>query len=441
VYAPASAERFDAMIYGPLYYWVGARVIDPEKITYRPVRALSLLALLACVAGVSLLAFRLTHSQLAAVLAGLLLLSYGFVSLKGLSARSDIVALALVFWGFIVAHQYRETRGILLAVPLIVLGLFFKQQYVAAPLAICFYLALERRRRLAVEFAGLTVISGAGLLAYFQYVVYPGQSLLLHLVEYNMIAFTWNRFGWGMAIFLFLFGVPTLLGLEFLRRRPDRLLSTYLGFAVLVAVFALAKEGSGTNYYLEPLLVLCAPVAALAAECRTQADRRVEVFCLLAVSLLAGTRLASFPPSARDFVVDRAVQDYLRSNFSPGTPAGGTAVGQIMRAGLETPISDFYQYTWLACAGRIPQEQVLAHFERRRFGLVALGLNLQDEEHAHHANEICLTEDLHRAILLNYRLEATLELPRPEQADYPTRLYLWVPRGADGSDKTQTKRN
>ena len=430
VYAPPTPERFDAMVYGPVYYWLGAKLIDPENPTYRPLRIMSLLATLACLAGVSVLAFRFQRSYLAATLAPLLFLCYGFVSWRALSARCDMMALALLFWGFIIARKYCRTRALLLAVPFIVLGLFFKQQYVAAPLAICLYLVLERRWRLAVTFAGLTILSGTALLAYFQFVVYPGQSLLLHLIDYNMMPFSLYRFGWGLVLFVVMFGVPILLSLTFLRRHPDRLMGPYLGCAATGAVVVIGREGSGTNYYLEPLLIICALVAALAAESRIEAGQKAEVICLLGVSLFLGTRLLSFAPSPPDFVLDRRIHDYLRAHVKKGTPAAGmnVATGELVRAGFETPISNFYQYTWLACRGAIPLPELLAHFDRQRFSVVALDLNLEDEQQAHRRNDICLTEDLHRVILLNYRLAATLDLPGHQQIEFPARLYLWVPR-------------
>jgi hypothetical protein len=310
---------------------------------------------------------------------------------------------------------------------------------VAPPLAVFLYLLLDRRWRLAAEFAGLTILSGGALLAYFQLVVYPGQSILGHLVDYNMISLSWNRFGWGLLLFGIFFGVLTLLGLEFLRRHPDRLMSTYLGCAVFLAVVTLAKEGSATNYYLEPLLTICPPGAALAAECRKEVGRRVEILCLLAVSLLAATPMYSLPPRPRDFVLDRGIQDYLRSNFKPGTTAAGlgVATGELVRAGLEVPVSNFYQYTWLACRGTIPPAQLVAQIERQQFGVVASRLNLQYEPQAHDPNDVCLTEDLHRAILLNYRLVAALDLPVHQQLEFPTKLYLWVPAGRPSRDESQ----
>jgi hypothetical protein len=68
IYAPASAERFDATIYGPLYYLLGSRLIDPEKPAYLPLRLLSALGVLGCSAAAGWLAFRISGCGLTAAL-------------------------------------------------------------------------------------------------------------------------------------------------------------------------------------------------------------------------------------------------------------------------------------------------------------------------------------------------------------------------------------
>lgn len=429
VYAPASAEHFDAMIYGPIYYWLGARLIDPKNPAYRPLRIVSFIAMLGCAGGASLLTLWLSRSRWAALLAALVFFSYSFVSLKGFSVRCDMAGLMLVFWGFLVAYKFRTRRLLLCSVSLILLGLFFKQQYVAAPLAVFLFLLLEKRFRMATAFAGLLTASGVALLAVFQFVAYPGQSLLLHLINYNITKFSWNRFGFGLFFFGLIFGVPLLLALEFLRRHPDRLLSSYVGCSVLVAVATQAKMGSGTNHFLEALLIICALLAGLILECRSEAGRRAEILCLLGVSLFFGTRLAAFAPSPDDFVLDRGAVDYLRHNFPPGTVGAGLFPGELIRAGLKVSNSDFYQYSWLMCQGAVPTTDFIAQMEQRKAGVILFQHNIADENTAHPSDDICLNEEVHRAILLNYQLATTLPMPRPQQADSaPTRFYVWVPR-------------
>ena len=127
IYAPPSPERFDAAIYGPLYYLLGARLIDPGAPAYLPLRVLSLFAALACAAGCSFLANWLSGRRFAALLAPLIFLSHRMVTVHGLSFRCDMVALCLFFWGFLVAFRYRDSPRFLLAVPLMLAGFFYKR--------------------------------------------------------------------------------------------------------------------------------------------------------------------------------------------------------------------------------------------------------------------------------------------------------------------------
>jgi hypothetical protein len=432
VYAPASPERFDAMIYGPLYYLLGARLIDPEQPAYFPLRLLGTLATLALAASCSLLAFWLSRRLLAAALAPLLVLAYGFVSLQGISARSDMVALVVSFTGFLLAFRFRDEAGLHASIPFFLAALFYKPQFIAAPAAVLVWLLVERRFRRAAQFAGLMTVGAVALLALFQYIVFAGQDFWLHLVEYNLLPFTLNRLGYAVLLTAVLFIVPALLALEFLRRSRDRLLLTYLLFVIPFTIFSLAKEGSASNYYLELVAVLAPPIAALAAQSVSNSLRAAEVLVLLVVALLAGTRLASFPPQPDDFARDRKAQEFLRRNFVPGTLALGVHSGDLVRAGLRTPISDFYQYTWLSCQGIIPEDQVLGQFRGRRFEVLLLGMALHDERDAHRSNDICMTEPLHQAILENYTLSATLEMPCPAQGDFSTRFYVWTPKSHTG---------
>ena len=190
IYAPPSAQGYDAANFGPLYYMVGARLVDPQKPAYLPLRVLSLLGVLVCAVVASLMAFRLSRNWLAALLAPLLFLSYGLVFRHGASARSDMVALFLVFTGFTVAHRFRTSRALLLAVPFMLGGFYYKQQFVAGPLAVLIFLLLEKRFRLAAEFTGLMVLGGLAFLAVIQYVIFPGQAFLRHFVLYNLLPFT-----------------------------------------------------------------------------------------------------------------------------------------------------------------------------------------------------------------------------------------------------------
>ena len=66
IYAPATPERFNSAAYGPLFYLLASRLIDPSRPDFLQLRLLSMLATLGLAAGCALLAYRLARSYLAA---------------------------------------------------------------------------------------------------------------------------------------------------------------------------------------------------------------------------------------------------------------------------------------------------------------------------------------------------------------------------------------
>jgi hypothetical protein len=425
VYAPASPEKFDAMIYGPLYYLLGARLINPQAPAYLPLRLLSLLAATGLAADCVFLASWLVRSYLAPGLAALLFLAYGVVTEPATSARADSVAAFLSFSGFLVAYRFRESRKLLLAVPLMLLGFYYKQQFVAGPLAVLLYLVTEKRYRRAAEFATTLAAGGIGLWLLFQFVVFRGQAFFLHFVTYNRIPWDRARFLWATAILVTFLIVPFILALEFLRSHPDKLLSCYMGCALFLGDLTVGKSGSGLQYFLELLLILVVLMACLVAEkLGTQA---AEVLVFLVMVVFLGQLLESPPPRARDFTQDQAIQEFLRLHFAPHTAALGFYAGDFVRAGLQNPISDVYQYAQLARQGRLSDLDLRDQIAHRRFGIIVVSFDLRTLD-APLPFELYLTEPVQRAILLNYRPVASLELPEVEKYAPLRRFYAWIPR-------------
>lgn len=426
IYSPPSPERFSAAIYGPLYYLLGARVVDPHAPRYLPFRLVSVAALLGCAAGCSIFAFWLGKSYLAAALAPLLFLSYDFVSWYGTSFRCNFIALFFFFAGFLVAYRFQNQRTILLAVPLMVLGAFFKQQFVAGPVAVVLFVLFEKRYRLAAEFAGLLALAGLGLLGLFQFVVFRGQAFLLHFLLFDMLSPSWNNFAACLAFFGIVLVVPSLGAFQFLRTNSNLLLRCYVGCAALLSLLTTLRQGSDINYFLEYALVLSAVFAGLLARRITTLRAPVWLLALALVLVLAQWRTYSLPGPA-DFLRDQTAQDYLRRRFPPQTLALGYDVGDLRRAGLETPISDLYQYTKLVRQGTFPDQGMVSQLQQRRFGLVTLTFDLEREKDPEIMDRY-LNEPMRKAIITNYRLDSTLEMPAPEKLNPNDRLYFWVPR-------------
>jgi hypothetical protein len=427
IYAPVSGDRYDAANWGPLYYLLGSKMVDPTAPGYRPLRILSMLGTLGSALGCAFLAFWYSRSYGAAVLAPLLFLSYGFVSWNGLSVRSDTVALCLCVAGSAIAYRFRFQRMMLLGVPFMLLGIYYKQQYLAGPLAAMLVLLLERRYRLAAEFAALLAIGSLGLLLYFQWGVFAGQAFLHHFVFYNILPFTARDFRAGVVYFALALLVPLLVGIRSLRVQPDKFLACYLGCTIFLGLATVGRAGSGRYYFYECALILSVLFAALAWKRITQGSNSLEFVLLLGISLFLGQLLTPASPGEEDFVRDRAVQNYLRQHFEPETLALGYYSGELMRAGLETPISNIYHYSWLVRKGLIPNQSLVDQIRNRRYGLIAYTTDLRKFQSP------SLTESAQHAILANYRLEAVLELPKPAQSQPSDRFYAWVPRPSPNS--------
>jgi len=427
IYAAPAHGRFDTANYGPLYYLLGSRLADPGRPSAAPMRWVAVLSALGCAAGSALLAYWLAESLLAAALAPLLLLSNGFVTRYATTIRCDFPALFLIFAGLLVAYRFRQSRWLLASIPLLLAGLFFKQQFAGAPLAILVYLILEKRRWRALEFAALLGACGIALLALFQFVVFRGQAFLAHVTLYNLLPPDGHRFVVEGEFFAIVVIVPLLLGIECLRRHPNRLLACYLGLAVALSLLTVGRVGADTNYFLEDVLVLSALVAALFAKTLVEPPRAREVLVLITITFFIGLFTSSPAPDSTDLGRDRAIQSYLRENFPAGTPALTYYAGDLTRAGLDVPASNLFHYVWLIRKGTLPGADLLDNISAQRYGLIVLNFDLEREKDPHR-RELYLTPALLEAIAANYRHTAALAMPEPEQIHDDDRFYVWVPR-------------
>ncbi len=433
IYAPLSPQRFDSTIYGPLYYLAGKSLISAGKPAYAPLRVVSMLATLGCAAGCALLAFWVTQTSLAAVLAPLLFFGYGFVTRHGTSARSDTGAFFLALAGFLIAYRSRNGRVLLLSTPLFLASFFYKQQFVAAPVSILIYLLWERRYRLAGEFAGLLAAGGLTLLALFQFMVFRGQAFLLHFVFYNLMPYDQISFLKGWMFFGLVLLIPLLVGLHFLRKHPDRLLGCYLGCAVFLSLAMVARAGSDNNYFFECVAIMSALFAAQIAASRGNTWAAATTLGLLVVvTLFQGlwpTRPVAQP---EDFARDRALQRFLRTNFPRGTPALGYYVGDLVRAGLDTPFPNVYHFRGLVLKGVYDEKIMIDQLRAHRYGVVLLDFDLRKHSDDFMANYY-LTAGERSAILRHYQVAAVLPLPRPEKTPFNEAAYIYVPRERPGS--------
>jgi len=433
IYSTNPVQGFHEATYGPLYYLLASRLVNPRHPSYLPLRLLSMLGVLGCAAGCGLLAFWLSHSRAAALLSPIVFLSYGMVTGHGITALSDSIALFLFFTGFLVAFRFRKSKAILYAVPFMVLGFYYKPQYIAGPIAVFMFLVLEKRYRQAVQFAGLMTAGGLGLFAYFQWVAFSGQEFWRHFLLYQGSLMSWHRFTEGFLIFCLLLAAAYLLAFDYLRSHPNKLLICYAAAAIALGLITISKSGSDVHYFFESVLFVSAVIPALLASRMRHGKLPVELLGLLAAVLFLGQWYTPTAPRPNDFTLYWNIQKYLTGHFPAGSKALDSSPGDILQAGLEIPFTSLFQLSHLARHGIVSDRELVTRIREREFSLIALNFNLQ-KEHNPALLDYFLTGPMRDAIVRNYSIATSLEAPAPERFQRLDRIFFYVPKQTMGID-------
>jgi hypothetical protein len=434
IYRLPSKGSFDGAIYGPLSYLLGAAIIDPNHPAYAPLRLLSLAATLGVTVASAVFAFKLAGSKSAGILAALMLLSMAFIARYGISARADMVALLLAFAGFLIFYSFRESRrALILSAVLMLLSLFYKQQFVGAPIAVFLYLVLDKRFRQAWEFATTMAAGSLILIAVFSYVIFPGQFFLVHFISYNRLLFDQSRLLPEILMFVIPLFVPLLGSTDFLTDQQDRLVSSYVAVSVSAYFLLLLSSGPGadTNRCLEPAVVLSCVLAARIATARGILPGLTWVGALATtLALVALLNFAFVVPRVRaqDFAADFALQRYLREEFPRGTSALCYFAGDPIRAGLDVPVTNLWHYSALIRKGALTDNEILSRIDRGEYGVILLDFDVGRFESSATA-DFYTTRSMRDAIVRAYQPVARLRLPGPETSPYTDGyIYVWTAR-------------
>jgi hypothetical protein len=427
IYAAGATQSFNEATYGPLYYILGSQLVNPSRPSYLPLRILSLIGMLGCAAGCGVLAYWLSQSRPASFLSAIVFLAYGMVTGHGITALSDSIALFLFFTGFLVAYKFRHGNTILFAAPFMVLGFYYKPQYIAGPIAVFVFLILEKRYRRAMLFTAVMTIGVLGLFAYFQWVVFSGEAFWRHFLLYQGSLMSWYRFNQGLLIFALLLAAPYLLGIDYLRSYPSKLLACYGACAVLLGLVTISKDGSDVHYFFEGVLFVSAVVPALIARRMMPRQQPFELLALLAAILFLGQWYTPTAPKPQDFESYQRLQTYLTRHFAAGTKALDASPGDMLQAGFQVPFTSPYQLSHLARRGIVSDDGLVTQIRVRQFSLIALNFDLENE-HDQSLLDFFLTGPMRDAIERNYSISFSLEAPEPERFRGQNRIYFYVPK-------------
>lgn len=439
IYAAGAKDGFDAATYGPLYYLTGQYLVAPSAPSYFDLRLLSALAILGCAAGCGVLAFWISRSYLAASLSPIVFLSYGMATSHGVVALSDAVSLCLSFAGFLVAYRFRQSRAVLFAVPFMILGFYYKPQYVAGSLAVLLFLFFEKRYRLALEFAGLLAACGLGLFAFFQWVVFAGQAFWRHFLLYQTALLSWSMVGKAAFVFVIFLLLPLILAATYLREEPNRLVGFYLLIAVLLGFLTYCKQAGGIHYFFESILVISVLVPSLLAKRRAEPICPLDLVLLLGIMLFAGQWQKTRPPSESDIEKYDAMQSFLRGHFRPHSAALSIGPGDLLQAGLETPFSGLFQLAQLSRNGIVSDRDLVNQIHDQRFIVIVLNFDVSKERDPYWL-KFYGTPAVFRAISTNYELDESLAMPDLVRQRPQERFYVYVPKRATMTPPTSPER-
>jgi hypothetical protein len=330
---PAPTAGYVPDGYPPLYFAVSAAAARVLGVSYLPLRLVSLVSSLACLALLGRLVQRETGSIAAGTgAAGVFAATYFATGTWLDVARVDSLFLALSIGGLYAARHMRGTPGAITAGVLLAAAALTKQTGLVEGVTVIAALLAGPRRRLAcvAALAEVTVLGVSTLVLALTtggwYVYYAFELMGEHSLNYG-------GFGWFWTALLSTMGIAACAALTGARRVPAVLLAGCAALAV-EGCAALVHSGGGINDML-PAYLAVALLAGLALG--SGATPWVTVASGVLVLAQSALLLSGFHPSqAIPAGADRAVGERLVAGMRAlgGTVAVPADPGLSLLAGM-----------------------------------------------------------------------------------------------------------
>jgi Dolichyl-phosphate-mannose-protein mannosyltransferase len=259
---PAPAAGYVPDGYPPLYFAVSAGAARVLGVSYLPLRLVSLLSSLSCLALLARLVQRETGSITAGTgAAGVFAATYLATDTWFDVGRVDSLFLALSMGGLYAARWMRGPRGAIAAGVLLAAAALTKQTGLAEGFAVIAVLMAGPRRRLACV-AGLTAVMVVGISTLVLALTSGGWYLYYVFEQMAEHSLSGSGFGWFWTALLSTMGIAAGAALIGARRVPPVLLAGCAALAV-EGYAALVHHGGGLNDVL-PAYLAVAVLAGLA---------------------------------------------------------------------------------------------------------------------------------------------------------------------------------
>lgn len=389
LYPPLDAAPYLVDNYPPAYPIVGAIGLKLFGASFAWLRAVSLISTILTALLLGVWTRQKTHSRRAALMAGLIFLSFYHVYQWGALARVDSLGLLFCVAALVVFERSRRWQ---FAIPLLLFALFTKQSFFAAPMAITACLAVSDWKR-AVKF--IIALAASSLLIWACILFLSSGRAWNHLVTYNANAFYWADVWINFRHWIWMYTVWGCAPLAVLLMDAKRIrcndesaspLLFWFTLGAVIEALLCGKIGSAPNYFL-------ALVAATSVGCgviyagliklnqTTDAARHIASSFFIAAFILQLAATLHWPYSAMDFAptptraetqAGRLMQNRLQQIDGPVL---SDLSGLPLLAGHE-PIMQPFILTQLSHEGKWNQVPLLDAIKQRRYAALLLHFDL-----------------------------------------------------------------
>ncbi len=316
--ADLTAPPYTITNYPPLYLLAQVPFVDRFGAALWYGRLISLIAALAAALFLGLTVQAITRDWIAALAAGLTLLTLPYVNYWALLARIDCLALALSLAGlWVIARGYWRRWGLMLAVLLLTAAAYTRQTYLlAAPLAAFAYVWVRGERFRALLFA---VMFGVAVLAIFAVLLVATRGgIFFHIITANVNALNPGliqhyaaELAQNFPIFIAIAVIYLIIGARF--GRPAWALIAPYSLGAMVVALTISKVGSDVNYLFELSTAFCFAAGGLIALLRRWFPLRAGVLVALAAAVIMATALSSsdYDPILRERINTQSDLDRL----------------------------------------------------------------------------------------------------------------------------------
>lgn len=298
------------VLYTPLWPWLVGHLAGPSITSLRHAgRGIATLAwLLAFVVPVVGAARR---QRAATAIAALLGLSVYFLARNAPAATPDTLAVAVSCLGFV--RIARSGKVDTLSLALVAMAPLVKPSCLGVLAGVTFaHVARRESDRCRVLFGAAAIVSLVGL----SFTAISDGGWLTHIVRSTGQPLTWTRFVHELGSRAPILGLPhVVVAAVAIRRRAPLVVTAPLVASVAWASLAMAKHGSGTQYWIEPTMAATVAIAFMPAPSTSSSapasfGARWTMGALLLGLFVAAT---SLPAYARELAAWRVHDEELTS--------------------------------------------------------------------------------------------------------------------------------